>query len=468
VTTFLVYTHPSAGHTYPLVQGLLELQSRGHRVEVVTAPALVRPLTGAGISAVAVDDRILTIQSDDYKEATGTGRLRRGLGSMLARGDLEIADLDEHIARVHPDVVVVDPLTYGAQIAAERSGLPWAVVTASLLPMPGAGIPPYGLGLAPWSGPVGRLRDAVLWRLVENLYRRALMPGVNRMRTAAGLSSLHSPLDLNDRPDRLLVLSGQPLEYPRSDLPGHVRFVGAQHWDPHAETPDWLLEDGDPWVLVTCSTEYQADEELARVAVEALRDEPVRVVITLADAYDTANLPVADNVRVERFVPHRLVLERACAVICPSGMGLVQKAVSQGVPVVAVPFGRDQPEVARRVVEAGAGVALRASRLRPDRLRQAVHEARALAPRAADAGARLRASGGPRTLADALEDVQLHGRRTRRRPFVVDGQAAAPARPVVLRAPRSHGAAGRNFGGRTRTAADLDTADQPAPRRRCL
>jgi UDP:flavonoid glycosyltransferase YjiC (YdhE family) len=405
VSTYLVYTHPSAGHTYPLVPGLLELQSRGHRVEVVTASALVGPLTVAGLSTVAVDPRILAIESDDYKEATGSGRLRRGLGSMLARGDLEAADLERHVARVDPDVVVVDPITYGAQVAAERSGRAWVVATSSLLPMPGAGIPPYGLGLAPRRGPVGRVRDAVLWRVVEGLYRRALMPGVNRMRAAAGLSRLRSPLDLNDRPDRLLVLSGQPLEYARTDAPVHVRFVGAQHWDPPAETPAWLLEDGDPWVLVTCSTEYQADEELARAAVEALRDEPVRVVITLADAYATADLPVADNVRVERFVPHRLVLDRACAVVCPSGMGLVQKAVSQGVPVVAVPFGRDQPEVARRVVEAGAGVALRADRLRADRLRQAVREARALAPQAAVAGARLRASGGPRTLADELEEV---------------------------------------------------------------
>lgn len=405
MTTYLVYTHPSAGHTYPLVPGLLELQSRGHRVEVVTAPALVEPLTRAGLRTAPVDERILAVESNDYKEATGTGRLRRGLRSMLARGDLETADLEQHIARVHPDVVVVDPLTYGAQVAAERSGLTWVVATASLLPMPGAGIPPYGLGMAPWRGPIGRLRDAVLWRVVESLYRRALMPGVNRLRAAAGLPTLSSPLDLNDRPDRLLVLSGEPLEYRRTDLPGHVRFVGAQHWDPPAETPAWLLEDGGPWVLVTCSTEYQADEELARTAVEALREEPVRVVITLADAYDSAELPVADNVRVERFVPHRLVLDHACAVVCPSGMGLVQKAVSQGVPVVAVPFGRDQPEVARRVVEAGAGVALPASRLRADRLRKAVREARALAPRAAEAAARLRASGGPQTLADALDEA---------------------------------------------------------------
>ena len=127
-----------------------------------------------------------------------------------------------------------------------------------------------------------------------------------------------------------------------------MRFTGAQLWDPPADRdPAWLDEPGDPWVLVTTSTEYQADEQLARVAVEALRDEPVRVLLTLADAYDAARIAPAGNVRVERFVPHGPVLERAAAVVCHSGMGIVQKAIAAGVPIAAVPFGRDQPEVAR-------------------------------------------------------------------------------------------------------------------------
>jgi UDP:flavonoid glycosyltransferase YjiC (YdhE family) len=158
-------------------------------------------------------------------------------------------------------------------------------------------------------------------------------------------------------------------------------------------------------VLVTCSTEYQADEALARAAVEALRDEPVRVILTLADAYDSAGVAAAPNARAERFVPHGPVLEKAVAVISPAGMGIAQKAVLAGVPVVAVPFGRDQPEVARRIAEAGAGVVLPAKKLTAERLRAAYRAARALAPGAQAAGARLAASGGPAAFADALESL---------------------------------------------------------------
>jgi UDP:flavonoid glycosyltransferase YjiC (YdhE family) len=92
------------------------------------------------------------------------------------------------------------------------------------------------------------------------------------------------------------------------------------------------------------------------------------------------------------------VLERAAAVVSHGGMGIVQKALHHGVPMVAVPFGRDQPEVSRRVAEAGAGVRLRAKELTPERLRAAVREALAMTP------PRPR-GGGPDAFADAAEEL---------------------------------------------------------------
>jgi MGT family glycosyltransferase len=292
-------------------------------------------------------------------------------------------------------------------VAAQGSGLPWAISLPSLLALPGKGIPPYGLGMKPMRGPVGRLRDGALVRVLIRQYGAAMLPGLNRLRAAEGLPELTSPVDHMLSADRLLVLTGDPLEYPRgSDLPGHVRFVGAQSWDPPgAAAPAWLGEPGDPWVLVTNSTDYQRDEALPLAAVEALRDEPVRVILTLADAYDTVEIAPAPNIRVERFVPHGPVLERAAAVVTHSGMGIVQKALGAGVPIVAVPFGRDQPEVARRVVEAGAGVRLPARKLTPERLRAAVRQAMTMRPAAEAAGARLRAAGGASRFADTVEEL---------------------------------------------------------------
>jgi UDP:flavonoid glycosyltransferase YjiC (YdhE family) len=88
-------------------------------------------------------------------------------------------------------------------------------------------------------------------------------------------------------------------------------------------------------------------------------------------------------------------------------MGIVAKATAAGVPVVAVPFDRDQPEVARRVAHAGVGVVLPRKRLRADRLRAAV--AQAMAMRVAPGAIDPEASAG--RFADTAEEL-LGVRRT--------------------------------------------------------
>ena len=403
MATILAYTYPAAGHLFPLVPGLLELQARGHDVHLLAPGEHVGHVRAAGLDAQPMDERP-EVAVKDY-DGPKSQRLKNGLAHLMAHGEAERAELERAIARVNPDLLIVDVNAYGAIVGAEASGRPWAMAIPSLLPWPGRGIPPYGLGMKPRHDALGRLRDAVLMRMVLRMYGKAMLPRLNELRTQAGLAPYSSALQQLAGADRVLVLTGEPLEYPRTDMPAHFRFCGAQVWDPPAAAPAWLDEPGDPWVLVTCSTDYQRDERLAAVAVEALRDEPVRVIVTLADAHGAAALPRAANVRVERFVPHGPVLERAAAVVCHGGMGIVQKAVAAAVPVVAVPFGRDQPEVARRVVEAGAGVALPLKRLEPGRLREAVRTARARGAEAALASARLRAAGGAHRFADAAEEL---------------------------------------------------------------
>lgn len=98
-------------------------------------------------------------------------------------------------------------------------------------------------------------------------------------------------------------------------------MVGPGIWDPPAEPPDWLDENGKPLVLVTCSTEFQNDGKLARIALEALAGEDVNVVVTTAGV-DPSSLTPPPNARVMKFLPHGPVLERAACVVCHGGMGI--------------------------------------------------------------------------------------------------------------------------------------------------
>jgi len=159
-----------------------------------------------------------------------------------------------------------------------------------------------------------------------------------------------------------------------------------------------------PLVLVSTSSEFQDDAKLVTTALQALAQEDVQVVATMP-ATELPRTAVPANARVERFVAHTPILERAACAITHGGAGATQKALAHGVPVCVVPFGRDQLEVARRAEVAGAGTRLPAQRLTAKRLRAKVREAmgkREAARRVADGFAR---AGGPVSASDALEEL---------------------------------------------------------------
>jgi MGT family glycosyltransferase len=250
-------------------------------------------------------------------------------------------------------------------------------------------------------GPLGRLRDTLLLRLSLLSWNKVL-PRLNRVRVAAGAGSLASVVDVFGRAPLTLAYTAEPFEYPRSDWPQSVHFVGPSNWEPATEIPAWVRHLQPPVVLVSTSTEYQADDRLLQVALDALADEPVTVIAT-SPAGTSAGIRIPANARVEAFVPHGPILEVATCVVCHGGMGTTQKALAAGVPVCVVPFGRDQPEVARRVEVARAGSRLPAARLNAERLRRAVLEAMSMREGAARVARAFGSAGGAQAAADALE-----------------------------------------------------------------
>jgi len=303
---------------------------------------------------------------------------------------------------MHPEVLLVDVASWGALAAAEAWGGRWASWCPYPLPLPSCDAPPFGPGLRPARGPAGRLRDAMLRPIVFGSLERIVKPRVNEVRSRVGVPPVGGAADLFLAAPLLFYLTAEPFEYPRSDWPEAVRLVGPCDWDPPADAPAWLEAVEAPIVLATTSSEFQDDGRLVRCALEALAEEPVRVVATLPSG-DAAAFDVPANARVLPFAPHAPILDRAACAITHGGMGATQKALARGVPVCAVPFGRDQFEVARRVEVAGAGSRLRAGRLSPKRLRAAVRRAISCTEGARRVAEGYRAAGGAVAAADALE-----------------------------------------------------------------
>lgn len=401
MATILVYVDAVPGRLYPLVPTLLELQHRGHRVAVRCGVDDVERLQATGLAAEPLASPIERFAPDDWKARTPITALVRGLGQFGERARYQIPDLQRAIEVEHPDVLFVDEGAWGAAAAAEASGLPWAYSIVSPVPLRSHDAPPFGLGFSPRHDVIGRVRDASVARLGLLALERLIARSMNPLRAQLGLRSVRTIGDVYLAADVVLAYTAEPFEYPRTDWPPKVRLVGPGLWEPPAERPAWLDTIRHPLVLVTCSTLFQNDRSLVEVACEAFAGEPFDVVVTTADV-DVSTLTPPPNVRIERFVPHSPVLERATCVVCHAGMGITQKSLAHGVPVVAVPFGRDQPEVARRVEVAGAGVRLPRRQFKPQRLRAAVRRAIELKPGAERIAAAFAAAGGAAAAADAI------------------------------------------------------------------
>lgn len=405
---FLVYTSPAKGHLYPLVPTLLELTRRGHQVAIRTLASEVEKMRGLGFSCEAMAPVIERREIDDWKASSPPAALLAACRTFAERGKYELPDLHRALEVENPDVLYVDVNCWGAAAGAESSRLPWAVFAPYFLPVQVPGAPPWGLGLSPMSGVLGRARDALLWSVVHRLYDRAL-PELNSLRALVRAPTLRHVAEAVMRAPRVISYTAEPFEYPRA-WPENVRQVGPGLWEPGGgdssgqEGAFAQAKDERPLVLVTCSTEFQNDGKLVETALAALADEPVRVVATTASVDPALFRPPA-NARVERFLPHGPLLREAACVVCHGGMGITQKALAAGVPLCVVPFGRDQLEVARHVEVAGAGTRLLPKRLTPERLKKAVREAMARASGAQRVAEGFRNAGGAAAAASALESL---------------------------------------------------------------
>lgn len=407
MAVILAYGSPALGHLYPLGALLTELAARGHQVHLRTMAAQVGPMREAGLHAEAVDRRIEAIAGQDWLAGGALDVLKMSIDVLCRRAVIEVGDVQDAIARVGPDAVIVDANCWGAMSAVEATGVPWLVFSPFTPYLNSRAAPPFGPGLRPRAGLVGGVRDAAMRAFVRRLFDRPILPRINDVRTNLGAPRVKSVDELMRRAPLLLAVGGEPFEYPHPDWGDAVHFLGACVFEPTVTAaPGWLDGIDRPIVLVNTSSIAQADAELGRIALRALADEPVHVVATFP-AGVPRGLPRTPNATVCRFVPHGVVLDRAICAITHGGMGTTVKALDRGVPVCVVPFARDQVEVARRVQVAGCGTRLPAKRLTAERLRVATHKAATMADGARRVAAGFAATGGVARGAELIEQRLL-------------------------------------------------------------
>jgi UDP:flavonoid glycosyltransferase YjiC (YdhE family) len=291
-----------------------------------------------------------------------------------------------------PDLVVSDVITVCGGLAAELLGVPWVELTPSPLYRPSKGLPPIGSGLAPGVGWRGRLRDSVM----RALSARSWQQGVHQR--AEARVEIGLPAD-DPGPRRRLVATLPALEVPRPDWPEEAAVVGPLHFEP-TEAVLKIPAGSGPVVVVAPSTAVTGTDGLAEVALEALRPgetlpDGARVAVSRLGGSDVTVPPwaVVGLGRQDELLAH------ADLVICGGGHGLVAKALLNGVPMVVVPGGGDQWEIANRLVRQGSARLVRP--LKAESLVAAVDEVLST-PRYRDAARRAGAS-----IADTDDPVRV-------------------------------------------------------------
>ena len=428
--TLLVVSPDYASHLFPLLALAGAWAGDGERVVVATGSAVAPHVARAGFERV---DLVLGRGSNAGTARPGdqpTGEAEnlraffaatRGgmiptlrLQAELRRNDLLWQPLAaaratlEAVRGLGPDTILVDHLAFGAVLALQAAGIPYADVVLghpTALPVGDEiyGVPPaWPAAFDPDPAELARLRHLagdVTGRFTDdwNAALTELDPGASAV---ADAFRVHGDVVLFSYPEAL----HDPQR--SAHLPSTHAFLGSSVRDEtlDAEAAGWVVAGGDsPLVVVSFGSFLSARSDVLARVVVALRDLSLRrtgglrVALATGSADPSVLAPLPDKWLVRPFLPQVSLVQHAALAITHGGNNGVTEALSAGVPLLALPFSTDQFAVAADLERASLGRALDPNRASVDEIAAAVDAllASSAPVRAEVLGAELRADPGP-------------------------------------------------------------------------
>ena len=213
------------------------------------------------------------------------------------------------------------------------------------------------------------------------------LPAVNMVRAALQLPPLTNTIDIfawcakQQGGPRGLVTSIEQLDPTPELLPANTfDFIGQRGETHPAPTDDWQAgagwkaDDSRPLILVSFHTSAMLDQR-SRIqrTLQALADPAPYRILATTSTVDTTDLAIPANAVVRPFIPHHHVLPHVSAVVTHAGHGTVLGALEHGLPLLCLPNPMaDQPVLAARISQLGAGLALDGESASVEEIRGAV------------------------------------------------------------------------------------------------
>jgi zeaxanthin glucosyltransferase len=371
------FCFPGTGHINPMTALARRLQQRGHEVVIFGIADIEARVRAAGVEFHRIGQRdypLGTLQKLDQRlgELKGLATFRftvervRNTAGMILR-DGPAAVLEEKV-----DALLVDEADMGGSVA-EHLGLPFVSIAFFPPLIQDDRVPPFCFEWKAGQGVVSRLRNRLGFRLLS-WFAAPIFDLVNEQRRTWGLTAFKRSTDALSKLAQIAQMP-RALEFDIEELPPELHYSGPfvdARQRPQVDFP-WDRLDGRPLVYASLGTLQNGSEEIFRTIAESCAGLDVQLVISLGGGLDPEQLGrLAGEPLVVRYAPQLEIVKRAAVVITHAGLNTVLESLAEGVPLVALPLGNDQPGVAARVAARGAGIVLSRRRLSADKLRSAV------------------------------------------------------------------------------------------------
>lgn len=368
---------PFAGHLLPMTALARQAKARGLDLVCLGVPDIEPYARPAGLPFVAYGTDNYPLgsigrESERISRMAGLDLLKYTYEEVFP-GLLEAAyrDLPELLQREGIGGLVIDTVYSFVQMVPMALGLPFVQVWLVLPSHRGGAAPPSFVSWPHETTPETLARNA------EALGQFAgfLAPMTGLARSFA--DSMGLQVDWTDPTatvSRLAIIAQTPaaFDYPGIPWPAVFHYAGPFH-DGVGREPvafPWDELDGRPLVYASLGTVVNGREWVHKAILQAAASLPeVQLVLSVGRNVVIDRLgPIPPNAIVVPTAPQVELLGRAALCITHAGLNTALEALAQGVPLVAIPIGYDQPGVAARIAHHSVGNFIALEALTSDRL----------------------------------------------------------------------------------------------------
>ncbi|MGN9913245.1 glycosyltransferase [Phytohabitans sp. LJ34] len=430
MSSILIAAVPIHGHVTPLLAIARHLAERGDRVRFLTGSRFAEAVEATGAQHLALpaeadfDDRQDWNHTFPERAALkGTKAIAHDIEHIFVRPGLPQHDIVMASHTAEPaDVLLTEPgFVGGAFLLGHPLSLRPPIVVGGICPLTisSRDTAPFGMGLLPLRGPLGRLRNAMLAAVAaKTVFPPAERIAEHTFHRLHGRSIPFAVLDWPRHTEAIVQFTVPEFEYPRSDAPATLHFVGPiSASGSQAPRPAWWPElDGSrPVVHLTQGTLANRDYgQLIAPALDGLADQDVLVVVATGGRPVDTLPPLPRNARAAEFLPYDDLLPKTDVFVTNGGYGGVQYALRHGVPIVAAGSQEDKPEVIARIAWAGVGRRLKTETPTPTAIRRAVRavlDNRRYRDAASRIAQHMAASRGVHRLAEIIDELIVANRQ---------------------------------------------------------